>query len=182
MMKRKHFVLAVLAIILVLSIGIGAASAYFTSYATAQGGYVIHLGHESEIHESVDGTVKSVQIQNIADSEEDVGKFPIFVRAKVYHGSDCTVTVSGSGWTKEGDLYYYEQPLYADLEDTLSALSTTSVLTVDAQPTDPSKVQDGDVIDVIITYDSVPAVFDKGGNPQRGQSWANQDAITDIAG
>ena len=184
-MKRRHLVLAVLAIVLVLCASIGAASAYFTTYADAKGGYIIHVGHESEIHESVDGTVKSVQIQNIANSAEDVGKAPIFVRAKVYYGTDCTVEVSGSGWTQDGNVYYYEEPLYAGTEnaavqaDDAKNNSMTTILTVDVKPASET-VKEGDTIDVIITYDSVPAVFTASGAADRSASWANAAAIQPI--
>ena len=48
-MKKRTLILAVLAVVLVLSSGIGSAIAYFTTYATARGGYVIHLGGKTEI-------------------------------------------------------------------------------------------------------------------------------------
>ena len=39
-MKKRTLILAVLAVVLVLSASIGSAVAYFTTYATARGGYV----------------------------------------------------------------------------------------------------------------------------------------------
>ena len=180
-MKKRHAFLAVLAIVLVLSASIGAASAYFSTYADAKGGYVLHLGHETEIHEDVDGTVKSVQIRNIAESADDIGRFPVFVRAKVYHGSDCKVDVTGAdgNWEeREEGVYYYSQPLFAN--DPASPASgidwQTSVLTVDVQPAD-SNIKAGDVIDVIITYDTVPAVFKTGGEPDMELSWQGAGAL-----
>ena len=52
-MKKRTLILAVLAVVLVLSASIGSAVAYFTTYATARGGYVIHLGGRTEIEEDI---------------------------------------------------------------------------------------------------------------------------------
>lgn len=185
-MKKIHGFLAVLAIVLVLSASIGAASAYFSTYADAKGGYMLHLGHETEIHEEVDGTVKSVRIQNIADAAEDIGQYPVFARVKVYHGSDCTVTVTGAdgNWEeKEAGVYYYRLPLFAN--DPASPASgfdwETSVLTADVQPADPD-LKAGDVIDVVISYDTVPALYTTGGAPDLELSWQGAGALHVING
>ena len=61
-MKKRTLILAVLAVVLVLSASIGSAVAYFTTYATARGGYVIHLGGRTEIEEDIVNNRKTVRI------------------------------------------------------------------------------------------------------------------------
>ena len=179
-MKKKHLFLAALAIVLLLCSSIGTTMAYFTTYTGANGGYVIHLGHKSVIHD-VYTDVKEISIQNVADSTEDVGKFPIFVRALVYHGNDSIVTPQASdNWTPEGEYFYYEAPLYADT--VTSAMSTTSILKLKVDPNPEADIKPGDLVDVVVTYQSVPAVFDANGNPDRVTSWANAAAIQPING
>ena len=175
-MKKKHLVLAAMAIVLVLCSSIGTAIAYFTTYAGGNGGYVIHLGHKSVIHD-VYTDVKQISIQNVADGPEDVGKYPIFVRAKVYHGTDSIVTPTEyANWRPVGEYFYYLDPLYADQNP--SAMSTTSTLKLKVYPNPAADIKPGDLVDVIVTYQSVPAMFDANGNPNMEKSWANQEAIT----
>ena len=181
-MKKKQLFLVVLAVVLILGASIGSTIAYFTTYAGGNGGYVIHLGHQSKIHD-VYTDVKEIRIQNVADTADDVGKYPIFVRAMIYHGNDSIVNpVASENWTPEGEYIYYELPLYADLEANYpSAMSTTSILKIDVQPNPDADLKPGDLVDVLVTYQSVPAVFDPNGNPLRALAWANQADIKDIA-
>ena len=177
-MKKKHLVLSALAIVLVLCSSIGTAVAYFTTYAGGNGGYVIHLGHKSVIHD-VYADVKEISIQNVADSADDVGKYPIFVRAQVYHGTDSIVTPEESeNWTPDGEYFYYLFPLYADLE--VNLMSTTSILKFQVDPNPEADLKPGDLVDVVVTYQSVPAVFDPDGNPLIWKAWENQAEITTI--
>lgn len=187
-MKKRHLILAILAVILVLSVSIGPTIAYFTTYADGNGGYVIHLGHRSDIYEVV-GDTKQVQIQNLADTNDDVGKFPLFIRAKIYAGTDCIVDVDlakSQNWFDGGDgYYYYSNPIYAALKHDPPAAgdaSTTSKLIISVKADPDADIKPGDVIDVLVTYQSVPAVFDNDGNPLLTKAWANQEAITDING
>lgn len=188
-MKKKHLFLAALAIVLVLCSSIGTAIAYFTTYTGANGGYVIHLGHKSVIHD-VYTDVKEISIQNVADSADDVGKYPIFVRAQVFHGNDSIVSVNlqeSPNWTEahEGNItyYYFGSPLYADLAGNYpSAMSTTSTLKIKVDPNPEADLKPGDLVDVVVTYQSVPAVFNTGGLPDMGTSWQNAAEIHTING
>ena len=57
-------------------------------------------------------------------------------------------------------------------------MSTTSILKLKVDPNPAADIKPGDLVDVIVTYQSVPAMFDANGNPNMEKSWANQDAIT----
>lgn len=173
-MKRIHLILAVLAIVLVLCASIGAASAYFTTYADARGGYVIHMKYESEIEEKVEGNVKQVTIKNIADEGTENGTFPVFVRARVLAGNDVDISdTQGTNWVKNGDYYFYTIVLFTG--------DSSETLNIKVKPAANSTVRAGDPIDVIVTYESVPAVFLPDGTPDMATSWANSSAIKTIA-
>ena len=164
-MKKKHLFLAVLAVILVLSSSIGATLAYFTTYSNARGGYVIHIGNKTEIHETVEGKIKSVQIEN---TSEDY--YPVFVRVKIFAGSDVNVSVDDgqANWAKESDtvIRYTKALLPKELTDKLE-------IKVNAVKDRTYKA--GDTIDVIVVYESVPAVFSSDGSPDFNKAWATGD-------
>ena len=181
-MKRKHFVLAVLAIALVLSASIGTAFAYFTTYSDARGGYVIHLGHKSEIEESWLEGKKEIRIGNKANSADDVGKYPIFVRVKIFAGTDLSLGVpAGVNWVQSGDYYNYLLPLYCALDPSVETNSQTTPLKVEVNAVAGRVYKAGDKADVIVVYESVPAVFLPNGDPDFTTAWAT-GVITPIIG
>lgn len=165
-MKNKNLFLAVLAIILVLGSGIGAAVAYFTSFVEAKGGYVIQLEPKTVINEYYDGQ-KRVQIQNTAKA----GLEPLFVRAKVFYGTEpeITVTVTSSTWDIESPTatrrYYvatYTKPVYGqEFADTLSIDVNTK-----------ADMKNEEYFDVNVVYECVPAVFKADGSPDLATAWA----------
>ena len=175
-MKKINLILAVLAVVLVLCASIGAASAYFTTYADARGGYVIHMKYESEISEDVEGNVKSVKISNYPTGPNPVnGIYPIFVRARVFAGNDVNVAVKTDNtyWDgPTGDYYFYTIPLFTG--------ESSDILTITVSPATNSTVRPGDPIDVLVTYESVPAVFTPAGAPDMQTSWANGEATHTI--
>ena len=176
-MKKKQYILAVLAVILVLCASIGAASAYFTTYADARGGYVVHMKYQTEIYEEFDGNTKVVKITNEPEQGTDPGTYPVFVRVKVYHGSDSSIDVqipTDSDWSEvEAGVYYYLSPLY-------TGDSTDPPLRIGVEPVPGANIRDGDPVDVIVTYESVPAVFFPNGDPDPVTAWANDSLIQTI--
>ena len=171
-MKRINLILAVLAIILVLCASIGAASAYFTTYTDARGGYVIHMKYESEISEKVEGNVKQVTISNKADEGTANGTYPVFVRARVFAGSDVNASSAGPDWNYSNGYYFYTIPLFTG--------ESSKTLNITVTPATNSTVRAGDPIDVLVTYESVPAVFTAAGAPDLETAWANAAAIHTI--
>ncbi len=170
MMKKKHFILAALAVVLVLSSSIGIALAYFTTYATARGGYVIHLGNQTELREDYENGQKTLQIKNTAEA----GTRPVFVRAKALAGTDVTLTYADENhWYDGGDGYhYYTEAVYGQ-ETTGQEVIT---ITFPKQKDDTGKdiePKDGTVVNVTVIYECVPAVFTAEGFPDRTTAWAN---------
>ena len=179
-MKRKNLILAVLAIVLVLCASIGAASAYFTTYADAKGGHEVHMKDESKIDEEVVGNVKQVTISNVADPGTMPGTYPVFVRARVFAGNDVNVVTAGENWEARGGYYYYLKPIYSALEDASTEESQTKTLNITVTPKENSTVRPGDPIDVLVTYESVPAVFTANGDPDFDTSWSIKENIQEI--
>ena len=192
-MKKRTLILAVLAVVLVLSASIGSAVAYFTTYATARGGYVIHLGGRTEIEEDIvnnrktvrifnraqsDEDIginnrKTVRIFNRAQSDEDIGKYPVFVRVKAFTDSDGTLDYdanTGSLWQPRNDGYwYYQKAIYAGTsEHPEGAVTDPFVVTINLNRT----LKEGEELDVIVVYDSVVAVFNADGSPDLDTAWA----------
>ena len=169
-MKRKHLFPALLVIVLILIASAGAAYAYFTTYANALGGYEIHLKYETVIRESVEGTTKSIQIANNPAQGEDPGQYPVFVRVKVFNGTDSTTEFQGdTRWAEtvvspNYKIYTYPYELYTG--------ESTSILKIKVNPVETAKVQPGDPVDVTVTYESVPAVFQPGGAPDLATAWS----------
>lgn len=100
-MKRN--VLFVIAAVLVLSLSVGFASAYFSDHEAAQGAAVIHMGGQSKIVEDVDENSKSVQIQNTGETE-------IVVRVAIYGPTEMTIKKSDD-WVEMNGFYYYKNVL-----------------------------------------------------------------------
>ena len=103
MKKKRHYpgVLALAAVAVVASAGIGTTWSYFTTYTEAAGGYTISLGDRTEITERFTEWTKHLTIANEPDSQ------PVYIRAKAFCGSQYTITYSGEGWTQGSDGYYY---------------------------------------------------------------------------
>ena len=165
-MKKRTLLLAVLAVLLVLSSGIGSAVAYFTSYATARGGYVI-MGGRTEIKEEWLQGQKVVRISNVARTDADNGKYPVFVRARVFADSSLALTYSSEpqgAWKQTGDYWYYQTAIAAG--------QTTNPLNIAVAAKADQKFKVGDTADVIVVYESVPAMFKADGSPDLETAWA----------
>ena len=172
-MKKRNWLLFLLAVVLVLGSSIGTAVAYFTTYVTSRGGYVIHLGNETTIEEpDVTNWTKRVTIKNTADASEP-GKL-VFVRARAYVGAayESGLTYEGASWLAPGDpaspdkgdgFYYYYLPL-APQQSTTELLIKINNIPVDAE--------EGDIFNVVVVYESVPAVLDANGAPDLATAWA----------
>lgn len=170
-MKKRTLLLAVLAVMLVLSSSIGSAVAYFTTYASARGGYVIRLGGRTEIEEKYENAQKLVRISNVPGKEDDKGKYPVFVRVRAFSDSGLAISYisdPAGAWLADGDYWCYQKALFAgDTSDTLK-------ISVNAK-TEEKEFKTGDTADVIVVYESVPAVFKADGSPDLDTAWKTGD-------
>jgi hypothetical protein len=151
-MKRfsisKKVWLTATAAVLAAGLSIPGAMAYFTTYASAEGGAALELGHTTEIEEKFENWQKDIQIVNTGDVD-------CYVRVKVLCGSQFTLDISGAGWSyNDGDQYWY----YAD--PTAPDAKTGSLL---AQITMPEGfLQD---FNVAVVQECTPVQYDADGNP-----------------
>ena len=102
-MKRSSF-LALLAFVLILSLSIGSAMAYFSDTDNTDGKQTITFGAETTITEDPADAQKTITIFNKPDS-----KVAVFVRVRAF--STHSLSYKGSGWTQSGDYWYYNTPL-----------------------------------------------------------------------
>lgn len=168
-MKKVNICLTALAVVLVLGAGIHNIWAYFTTYAEAQGGYVIELGDRTHVKEEFSGWTKRLVVTSKADSQ------PVYVRARAFCGSGYTLAYEDTEgkWNESGDGYYY----YSDI---LYAGESTSELSVKIdglklqRDTDPvtgetiytyEGLEVGESFNVVVIYESTPVRYDENGNP-----------------
>ena len=151
-MKHKFLLPAALAFALILGVSVQSAMAYFTTYASAVGGYSITLsGSDTDMDEDFSGWQKRVVVSNTE------GSMPVFVRARAFSGDAYTLTYSGEGWTPGSDGYYYYTPM---LEG--GAVTTELLVNISGVPED---VQSGDNFNVIVVYETTPVLYNEAGEP-----------------
>lgn len=150
MKKCKNILLAMTACMLILSAGAGSAWAYFTTYTEARGGYVLRLGSQSTVTETLDSWTKHVTVTNDASSG------PVFVRAKALAGSQYELAYQSAGgkWTAGEDGFYY----YSDI---LEAGGSAEVLDIKINNV-PADAKDGDSFNVVVVYESTPVIYTDG--------------------
>ena len=156
-MKRKSLILAALALVLVLCVSIGPAWAYFTTYAPAQGGYVIKIGDDTTILEEYENWVKSITITSDADSE------PVWVRAQAFGGSTYPLNVHGENWTgPDDDGWFY----YANILNGGESTQDPLIIEINDVPVDEADgAEAGDNFNVVVVYESTPVQYDANGDP-----------------
>lgn len=167
-MKKNLKFLAVLAVVLVLGSSIGSAWAYFTTYTSARGGYVMKLGDETEIGEKFSEWTKHVSITSDENSE------PVYVRAKAFCGSKYTLVYSSENnkWTAGDDGYYY----YSDI---VYGGQTTEELLVKIE--NVPEGEDADSFDVVVIYETTPVLYHEDGTPYADWSLVLVDAAAPAA-
>lgn len=168
--SKKAICLAA-AFVLVGSVSVGTAMAYFTTYTQAEGGVVLDLGYTTTIPEEkvVDGA-KQIVIKNTGD-------FDCYVRLKALTGDSYTITYSEPGkeagtdgkWTPGAGGYYY----YSDIVTAKTGETTQ----IDVNITFPAAV-DGEAPDfnVIIIQECTPVLYDENGEP-----YADWTKVADVS-
>lgn len=174
-MNKRHVVLAILAVAFVLMSSIGTAVAYFTTFVTAKGGYVIHVANQSEIEEIYDKGTKTLSIKNTGEK----GKYPIFVRARAFAGDDYILTPGADNegkWNLSPDAslntnyWYYTEVLYGQ--------DSTTEMSIEIKYADSKKEwKDGNERNIIVVYESTPAIFTSTGEPDFVNAW-NSGEVT----
>jgi len=112
MKKINKTILMLFALVLSLSVTVGATVAYFSDYEQASGGATLQLGGKTELSEGDDSNFKDIVIENTGETD-------MIVRVGIYgpdefYDSDNPknlVTMKGD-WMKGNDgMYYYGKVL-----------------------------------------------------------------------
>ena len=159
-MKKNMFktiCLAATALILTAGISIGTAMAYFTTYATAEGGITLDLGFtQTEIDEKVIDGKKEIVLKNTGDHD-------CYVRLKAITGNAYKDSIvysepdSAGKWTpgngEEG--YYY----YSNIVEPGAVTTQINVGFAFPEGEEPAD------FNVIIIQECTPVLYDENGNP-----------------
>ncbi len=143
-MKKSKLLLVALALMLIVSVSVSSASAFFTAYERVQGVGTIFLAPSTEITEEPPDPKNGQKVVTVSNSSENM---TMYFRAKVFTSADYSV--SGTGWSSgAGGFYYYADPV--------EPLSAAEPLTVNFEL--PDNAADGDEINIIVVYETIPAV------------------------
>ena len=157
-MKKRIWIPALLALMLVLAMSIAPSMAYFTATTSAVGGLTIRVEPTTDIEEPwiIDG-VKHVVISADEDSE------PVYVRARAFWGESAgTVSYAGTGWAPavpdDGWLYY--DTILNGGESAEEFLVTVSRLVEREED-----IVEGENFNVVVVYEATPVQYDEAGRP-----------------
>ncbi len=126
--------------------------AYFTTYASAKGGYELQAGTETEIEEEILELTKHIRIVNTGEGD-------CFVRVKVLAGSLTPVScLDNSGkWTLGEDGYWYYQDILPPKAATEELVATIEV---------PEGMEDMmDSFDVMVIQECTAVLYQEDGTP-----------------
>lgn len=126
--NSRTVILAAAALILLTGSAAGRVMAYFTTYATAEGGNALDLNFTTTVpnEDLTHPGMKIITIQNNGNSA-------CYVRVKVFAGSQCTLTKDNSsdnGWTQKNNddgYYYWNAILPAKVEDKVSSTGALKI-------------------------------------------------------
>ena len=163
--KMKTICLSVAALVLVMSVMIGTAMAYFTTYATAKGGVTLDLGFtETETEEEVINGKKQIVLKNTGD-------YDCYVRLKALTGDAHKAGIAysepdgASLWTPGADGYYYYNGIVEAGEST-TRIDVSFVLPQENQTN----------FNVIIIQECTPVLYD-----ENGDTYADWSVTADIS-
>ncbi len=151
---KSKKVLMIAAIILVFTATAGITMAFFSDYEHAVGKATFTLGGQTEIHESVKDTEKTIVIHNKGEGD-------VLVRLSIFgpkpDGDKPGVTVKpGEHWSfNKNDGFWYYQAVLPAGEDTTPIIASIEGIPVSADLSE---------FDVIVVHESQPVVYDKAGN------------------
>ena len=179
--------LFMLLVAMIFSVRVHVAKAYFTTYATAKGGYTLELGDQTETDEHFANGEKIIYIESTSDSK------PVWLRARAFTGeqyqdklkyterldADTTVDVTSdpknkSNWVEGSDgwLYYKNVLGPGDATGTKDEDKTPRFGLI-ANVSDVLVEENQDPgINVVVVYETIPVMYDAQGNEVK---WEPQD-------
>ena len=156
--NKKTLCLAAVAVLMVLTLSVGSAMAYFSTYVISKGSKLYEQEFpRTELNEKISAGMKSITIKNVGNAD---GKgAACFVRVKVIaadaHESRVSVAAGNNSegdWYAEGDFYYYHKVLeLGDLTTTLDICINTEELK--------------EAFNVVVIQENTPALYNENGEP-----------------
>ncbi len=110
----------IFALVLSLSVTVGASLAYFSDYEAASGGATLHLGGQTELKEGSATNQKDIQIKN-------TGKTYMMVRVGIFGPANMTMPSPKGDWFLADDGYYYFGTALAPDQETEAGLLVASL-------------------------------------------------------
>lgn len=152
-MKRWNAALALLALLMIFGGSLRGASAYFTTYIVADGGYEIRFGTDVVLEEEISSWTKHLLVVNTEESEA------VYVRAKAFCGSQYQLSYEApeGKWTPGDDGYYY----YDEILECGEAAAELDIHI--GQVPDPAA--EGDEFHVVVVYETTPVLYREDGTP-----------------
>ncbi len=153
-MSKKTIGLLVVALLMVVSIGVGSALAYFTTYTKAKGGVELDLNFaNTKIDEDVQKGEKILTVKNAEGAEAAYVRIKVVV-AEQYKNSLLYSELEGvSNWTPGTDGYYYYSLI-------LQPGEATTELFVNL-----TEINATDDFNVIVIQESTPVLYKEDGTP-----------------
>ncbi|MGC4018053.1 MAG: hypothetical protein QM793_01635 [Muricomes sp.] len=158
LMKKKMFVVSAAALVLVGSLKLPDAMAYFTTAVTAKGGHPVTMGSETSIKERFANWTKYIVIENTGEAE-------CWVRVKAFAGSQFQLDYSDDNgkWTLGPDDYWYYSDIVPVGGETKELMAKITV---------PEEYKDS--FDVVVIQECTAVLYDESGKP-----YADWDRIAD---
>lgn len=154
-MNKKNICLAAAALVTVVSLSVGSAMAYFSTYVVHSGAQEIDLEFsKTVIQEEIGAGVKKIKVQNVGDME-------CFVRVRVVAGSEHAFrwsVANSAEWTSKEDGYYY-------FDEALAPGGVTSQLLININTADLKEE-----FNVIVIQENTPALYN-----ENGEAYADWD-------
>ena len=148
-MKKLNLILSSLLLVMILSIGIGTAMAYFTDTTTATGSRTVSVVYGATPEEDISGTTKYIRLTAVE------GSLPVYVRARAYSAFEVKYT-GDAGWVDGGDgWWYYTDPI----EDKEDSNRTTRLIAAIQFP----EAEEG-AANVIVITEYTPVQYGEDGN------------------
>ena len=165
--NKKTFGLAVLTLALALTVSVGSALAYFTTYTEVKGEVIMDLGYpKTEIEEFVVDGQKEITLLN-------TGEYDCYVRIKALTGDaykeNITYADLDGKWTPGADGYYY-------FSDIVPAGESTSQINVGFRfPVAEEGQEPPADFNIIIIQECTSVLFEEDGTP-----YADWDAVAEV--
>ena len=185
--QKITIILASLALLLMLGVGVRSSLAYFTSYAESQGGETVQLVHWEELEERVDDLAKAIRITNPEYDPEGKPSQPVFVRARAYTGSEFELQYTPeAGWSNGGDGWWYYDEVLRPGDTTTYLHAALNDIPIDENGAFLFKDKDGNLIEidqnqvnVVVVFESTLALYEYQEDDGTYEPFAYWGSLTD---